>query len=69
MARGVGLIPGQKTKIPRARHPHNYVYIYLYTHIYVVIQSLNYVRLFVTPWTAGFPVLHHLLEFAQIHVH
>ena len=24
---------------------------------------------FATPQTAGFPVLHYLLEFAQIHVH
>ena len=35
-------------------------------------QSLSYVRLFATPWTAalpGFPVLHCLPEFAQTHVH
>ena len=30
---------------------------------------LGHVHLFVTPWTAGFRVLHCLLEFAQIHVH
>ena len=33
---------------------------------------LSHVRLFVTLWTAahqGFPVFHHLLEFAQAHVH
>ena len=38
----------------------------------VAVQSLSCVRLFVTPWSAahqGFPVLHCLLEFAQIHVH
>ena len=33
---------------------------------FVVVQLLGCVRLFVTPWT---PVLHHLLEFAQTHVH
>ena len=39
--------------------------------IYVVIQSLSRVWLFVTPCsasTAGFPVLHHLPELAQTHV-
>ena len=36
---------------------------------FVVVQSLSHVRLFVTPWTAGFPVLHCLPEFAQTHVH
>ena len=39
----------------------------------VVVQSLSHVWLFATPWTTysmpGFPVLHHLLEFAQTHVH
>ena len=39
----------------------------------VVVQSLASIWLFVTPWTTcslpGFPVLHHLLEFAQTHVH
>ena len=37
-----------------------------------VDQSLNFVQLFVTPWTAtmpGFPVLHHLPELAQTHIH
>ena len=38
----------------------------------VVVQSLSCVWLFATSWTAacrtGFPVLHHLLEFAQAHV-
>ena len=36
-----------------------------------VVQSLSCVQLFATPWTnpPGFPVLHHLPEFAQIHVH
>ena len=36
----------------------------------VVVQSLNHVQLFATPWSSmpGFPVLHHLPEFAQIHV-
>ena len=36
------------------------------------VQSLSHVWLFVTPMdcsTPGFPVLHHLLKFAQIHVH
>ena len=33
------------------------------------VQSLSRVRLFVTPWTAGFPVLHYLPEFSQTHVH
>ena len=35
-------------------------------------QSLSRVWLFAMPWngsTPGFPVLHHLLEFAQTHVH
>jgi len=37
-----------------------------------VVQSLSHVWLFATPWTAtmpGSPVLHHLPEFAQTHVH
>ena len=36
------------------------------------VQSLGLVQLLVTPWIAahpGFPVLHHLLELAQTHVH
>ena len=38
--------------------------------IFVVIQLLICVQLFVTPWTSapGFPVLHYLPEFAQTHV-
>ena len=32
-------------------------------------QSLRHVQLFATPWTADFPVLLHLLELAQTHVH
>ena len=40
----------------------------------VGFQSIGRVRLFATPWTAcsmsgGFPVLHHLPELAQTHVH
>ena len=36
----------------------------------VVIQSLSCVRLFAAPWTAECcSVAHHLLEFAQTHVH
>ena len=39
----------------------------------VVVQSLSRGQLFATPWTAGstpvFPVLHHLLELAQTHLH
>ena len=40
------------------------------SHITVAVQLPSHVRLFAIPWTAapGFPVLHHLLEFAQIHV-
>ena len=37
-----------------------------------VVQLLSRVRLFATPWTAAcwaLPGLHHLLEFAQTHVH
>ena len=33
------------------------------------VQSPSRVRLFATPWTAGFPVHHHLPEFTQTHVH
>ena len=40
---------------------------YLHTH-FVLVQSLSRVPLFATPRTAGFPVLHHLLELAQAHV-
>ena len=39
----------------------------------IVVQLLSHVQLFVNPWNvacpAGFPVLHHLPEFAQTHVH
>ena len=46
---------------------------YIFYTFVVVVQSLIHVWLFATPWTAcntpGFPVLHYLLEFAQIHVH
>ena len=48
-----------------------YLEIIVYWHV-VVIQSLSHVQLFATPWTVatpGFPVLHHLPEFAQTHVH
>ena len=41
-------------------------------HIFSSVQSLSHVQLFVTPMdcsTAGFPVLHHLPEFTQTHVH
>ena len=41
-------------------------------NIYVVVQLLSLVWLFVTPWTAAcqaFPVLHHLPELVQTHVH
>ena len=37
-----------------------------------VVQPLRHVQLFVTPMvcsTPGLPVLHHLLEFTQTHVH
>ena len=37
--------------------------------VVVVVQLLTCVRLFSTPWTPGFPVLPHLLELAQTHVH
>ena len=33
------------------------------------VQSLSHVRLFATPWTAGLPVHHQLLESTQTHVH
>ena len=41
-------------------------------NIVVAVQSLSRVQLFATPWTAArqtSPVPHHLLEFAQTHVH
>ena len=34
-----------------------------------VVQLLGHVQLFETPWTPGFPILHHLPELAQTHVH
>ena len=42
-----------------------------WVHSYTeTVQSPSCVQLFATPWTAaGFPVLHHLQEFAQTHVH
>ena len=36
---------------------------------YVVVQRLSHVRVFLTPWAAGFPVLHCLPKFAQTHIH
>ena len=45
--------------------------VFLYI-IVVVDQSFSHVQIFVTPWTAARQaslVLHHLLEFAQTHVH
>ena len=36
---------------------------------YVVVKLLSRVKLFAASWTAGFPVLHHFLEFSQTHVH
>ena len=38
-------------------------------NIFVVVQSLSHVWVFVTPWTVGSSVLHCLPEFPQIHVH
>ena len=35
----------------------------------VACQSLSHIWLFATPWTAGFPGLCHVLEFAQTYVH
>ena len=37
--------------------------------VVVVVQPPSRVQLFATPWTAVFPVLHHLPKFAQVHVH
>ena len=37
---------------------------------FIVVQSLSCAQLFITLWLQpGFLVLHHLLEFAQTHVH
>ena len=44
----------------------------LSSHKYYVVWWLSCVWLFVTPWTAampGFPVLYHLPEFVQTHIH
>ena len=35
----------------------------------IVVKLISHVWLFVTPWTPDFPVLHHLPEVAQTHVH
>ena len=40
--------------------------------VVVVVLSLSHVWLFITPWACsmpGFPVLHHLPEFVQTHIH
>ena len=40
--------------------------------MHITVQSLSHIRVFETPMdcsTPGFHVLHHLLEFAQTHVH
>ena len=55
---------------------------FLLISLVVVVHLLSHVELFATPWTTacqasdpidcstpGFPVLHHLPEFAQAHVH
>ena len=45
-------------------------YIQLPTCHLFIVQSLSHVLLFATPWNAaGFPFLHHLLDFARTHVH
>ena len=47
----------------------SFVYCQLF---YQVVQSLSCIQLFVTSWTysvPSFPVLHHLPEFAQTHIH
>ena len=36
---------------------------------WVIVHPLSCVRLFLTLWTATFPILPYLLEFAQTHVH
>ena len=43
----------------------------IWTHLFVVVQLLSRVQLCDTIdcSTLGSPVLHHLLEFARIHVH
>ena len=50
----------------------NYIFIIPLEEATDVVQSLSRTQLFVTPVdcsTPGFPVLHHLPEFAQTHVH
>ena len=42
--------------------------VQIYVIFVVVIQSFSQICLFATPWTAGFPVLHYLPEFAETHV-
>ena len=52
-------------------HQSDSVYIYIMCVCVVVVQSLSHVR-FCDPMdcrTPGFPVLHHLPELAQTHVH
>ena len=49
----------------------HYISIYLSIYIYIVVQSLSHVQL-CNPMdcsTPGPPVPHHLLKFAQVHVH
>ena len=69
-----GSIPGQGTKISQAMqcsqiHTHTHTHTHTHQGRVVVIQSCP------TLWdpmncsTPGFPVLHHLPEFAQTHVH
>ena len=42
----------------------------MYLLLFVVVQLLSHVWLFVTPCSMrGSFVLHYLLEFAQIHIH
>ena len=51
-------------------HKKIWISIFLFKKILVFVQSLSDVWLLETPWTAawGFPVLHYLPEFAQVHV-
>ena len=55
------------TKLPSTMYMYTYKYICICT--IAVVQSLSHVQLFVTPWTPGLSLLHHLQKFAQIHVH
>ena len=43
--------------------------IWMSLHLFVVVQPFSLAWLFATLWTLGFPVLHHLPEFAQTYVH